>query len=99
MLAFRPKTVILFADLSEEAAFPAFIAQAAAGSEAAFPAVAAAAAKALHSHSVLWRDPGLGERGRRLHCLHREPLAASEAAFIAFTVAARKVLRSPSLCS
>ena len=55
---------------TEEAAFPAFIAQAAARSEAAFPAVAAAAAKALHSHSVLWRDPGLGERGRRLHCLH-----------------------------
>ena len=48
---------------TEEAAFPAFIAQAAAGtSEAAFPAVAAAAAKALHSHSVLWRDLGLGER-------------------------------------
>ena len=51
---------------TEEAAFPAFIAQAAAGSEAAFPAVAAAAAKApgkaLHSHSVLWRDQGLGER-------------------------------------
>ena len=45
-----------------EAAFPAFVAEAVATEEAAFPAVAAAAAKALHSHSVMWRDQGLGER-------------------------------------
>ena len=53
-----------------EAAFTAFTAQAATRSEAAFSAVAAAAPMALHSHLVLLRDRGLGERGRYLHCLH-----------------------------